>query len=214
MDGLFFDLDNTLLDRARAFEGYLGRLTRRFPGTFGPAALQELRELDAAGLRGRPGFCRLVSERFPVLGSPAQVWEDFAGGLARAVQPDPRVLALLDQLQPRYRLAVVTNGSSRRQREKLSRAGLQGRFDHLFISEEVGAEKPDPAIFNHALRESGLSAGDVLFVGDDPRRDIAGAQAVGLRTCWVAHGRSYPAELPRPLMTVDRVEHLGQMIGG
>lgn len=211
--GIFFDLDNTLIDRQQAFEGYLVELERRHPRVFDdPQAKETMRELDGHGRRGRPGFCHEVAERFPVLGSPAQVWEDFAGGLTRAVRPQPAVLSLLDRLLERHVLAVVTNGSSRRQREKLERADLLQRLDHLFISEEVGAEKPDPAIFAHALQQTGLQAAEVMFVGDDPERDVAGADASGLRTCWVTLGRSYPIELPMPTLTVERVEGLARFL--
>jgi len=213
MRGVFFDLDNTLLDRALAFEGYLDELARRLPETFfDEAARQEVRALDDRGYRDRPSFCRLMAERFPALGTPARVWEDFAGGLTRAVRPEPAVLELLDRLGERFTLAVVTNGSSQRQREKLRRADLLQRFGHLFISEELGLEKPDPALFRRALERTGLEAGAVLHVGDDPARDVAGARAAGLACCWVAHGRTYPAGPPRPTMTVDRIEELGHLL--
>lgn len=213
MRGIFFDLDNTLLDRALAFEGYLDQLAHRLPETFGgEAARREVRALDERGYRDRPSFCRLMAERFPALGTPARVWEDFAGGLTRAVQPQPAVLELLDRLKECYTLAVVTNGSSRRQREKLRRAGLLQRIEHLFISEERGVEKPDPALFRQALERTGLAAGVVLHVGDDPERDVAGARAAGLACCWVSHGRRYPEGPPRPTMTVDRVEELGHLL--
>ena len=213
MRGIFFDLDNTLLDRALAFEGYLDQLARRLPETFADeAARREVRALDDHGYRDRASFCRLMAERFPALGTPAGVWEDFAGGLTRAVQPQPAVLELLDRLGERFTLAVVTNGSSRRQREKLRRADLLRRVEHVFISEELGLEKPDPGLFRRVLERTGLEAAAVLHVGDDPERDVAGARAAGLACCWVSHGRTYPEGPPRPTMTVDRVEELGHLL--
>jgi putative hydrolase of the HAD superfamily len=60
-------------------------------------------------------------------------------------------------------------------------------FDPLIISEEVGLRKPDPRAFELAIAGWEMSAGDVLFVGDDPVADIAGATAVGMRALRVGH---------------------------
>jgi putative hydrolase of the HAD superfamily len=213
--GIFFDLDNTLIDRAAALEGYIAELARRFPRALGTSeARAHLRGLDDRGYRDRPEFCRAVVAAFPALGmSPAAFWEDFAAGLARSVVRHQAVVDLVEELGRRYRLAVVTNGGGARQREKLARAGLAGIVGDLFISEEVGAEKPDPRIFRLALQQTGLAAGQVLFVGDDPARDIAGAQGAGLVTCWVSWGRSYPAGLPPATMTIDTLEQLAGRLG-
>lgn len=218
MDGIFFDLDNTLIDRGQAFEGYLVNLAHRFPATFGEQGPRDLmRELDAAGYRKRPEFCDLAVQAFDsVWSTPAEVWHDFASGLTRAVAERPAVIALVQRLATRYTLAVVTNGSRERQREKLRRAGLERLFETVLISEEVGAEKPEREIFERALAAVGVEAGDTLFVGDDPVRDIAGASAVGLRTCWVSHGRSFSGSFlagsPAPDVTVTTVEELDRVL--
>ena len=55
-------------------------------------------------------------------------------------------------------------------------------FEHLFISSEIGCEKPHLRIFQHALETMNAKPGECLHVGDDPRADQAGAQATGMRT--------------------------------
>lgn len=57
---------------------------------------------------------------------------------------------------------------------------LTSFFDSIIISGNIGVEKPDPKMFNLALRETHLSAKEVLFVGDSMRRDIQGANGVGM----------------------------------
>ena len=214
--GIFFDLDNTLIDRERAYEAYLRELSGRLPDPFADgAALQAMRELDDRGMRDRTEFCRLVAERFPELGpTPARVWHDFAGGLTRAVTAAPEVVALVQRLAQRYLLAVVTNGSSARQREKLRRAGLSRLLTRVVISEEVGAEKPDVRIFGHALQQVGLEPGEVLFVGDDPARDVVGAHAAGMPCCWISHGRRFPQGLSPPSISVHHLLELEPMLAG
>ena len=68
------------------------------------------------------------------------------------------VEAALDELAGEYALALVTNGASCLQREKLAASGLAERFDAVVVSGELGIGKPDPAIFAHALAALGAQA--------------------------------------------------------
>src|SRR5438132_728385 len=54
-------------------------------------------------------------------------------------------------------------------------------FDHVFISSQLGADKPDAEIYRRALVMSGFMADEAMYVGDDPERDWKGASAAGLR---------------------------------
>jgi putative hydrolase of the HAD superfamily len=63
------------------------------------------------------------------------------------------------------------------------------------ISEEVGVRKPDAKIFELALAGWSIPPASVLFVGDDPVSDIAGATAAGLRTLRVGHEDGIPSIL-------------------
>ena len=92
----------------------------------------------------------------------------------------PEVTGVLAALAERHPLCVVSNFDARL-RTILTGLGLAKYFQHLVLSSEVGADKPDPWIFQHALQISGLDAGAVLHVGDDPRCDWAGAESAGLQ---------------------------------
>jgi putative hydrolase of the HAD superfamily len=85
----------------------------------------------------------------------------------------------LDQLQGRYRLAVISNFDGRLRRV-LGDLGVLARFERLFISSELGCEKPDRAIFRKALKFMNAEPERCIHAGDDPERDWAGAAAVGL----------------------------------
>src|SRR5581483_1375408 len=74
---------------------------------------------------------------------------------------------VLRALQPRFQLAVVSN-FDRRLRLILRHLNLSRLFSHIFISSELGADKPDPEIFRRALRQINLQPQEVLHVGDDP----------------------------------------------
>ncbi len=85
----------------------------------------------------------------------------------------------LDRLMGRYRLAVISNFDGRLRRV-LDDLGVAARFENLFISSELGCEKPAPAIFRQALGSMNAEPGRCIHAGDDPERDWAGAAAVGL----------------------------------
>ena len=86
---------------------------------------------------------------------------------------------MLKQLQPRFQLAVVSNFDGRL-RFILDHLGISKFFTHIFISSEIGADKPDPEIFRRALKLIDLNPNEVLHVGDDPERDWKAASAAGL----------------------------------
>jgi putative hydrolase of the HAD superfamily len=92
----------------------------------------------------------------------------------------PEVQEVLALLAPRYQLAVVSN-FDRRLKLILQNLGIASCFRHIFLSSELGADKPDPEIFRRALVHSGVHAGQALHVGDDRQRDWAAARAAGLR---------------------------------
>ncbi|MET0976914.1 MAG: HAD family hydrolase [Leifsonia sp.] len=83
------------------------------------------------------------------------------------------------------RLAIVTNGPSGAQRAKLEALGIDDSFDAVFVSAEVGAAKPDPAIFDFAMAELDADAETTWHVGDLLDKDVAGAQAAGIRGVWL-----------------------------
>jgi YjjG family noncanonical pyrimidine nucleotidase len=100
------------------------------------------------------------------------------------------------------RVALATNGFSAVQRGRLSRSPLKDDFDGLFVSEEMGTQKPQEEYFQKALEGLGLTAGQCLMVGDSPEADISGAKRAGMAAFWVnPQGKEFPKALERP----DRV---------
>lgn len=93
--------------------------------------------------------------------------------------------------------AVVTNGASDTQREKLRILGVIDRFDALIVSADTAVAKPDPGIFERALSELGATAASTVHVGDSLRSDVGGALAAGVGAIWlnregVARGEDGP----------------------
>jgi HAD superfamily hydrolase (TIGR01549 family) len=89
---------------------------------------------------------------------------------------------LLSSLRKGFKLGVLSNFTcSDVVHQILEEKGLKGFFDYVCVSDEVGWRKPHPVIFNTFLDRLGLKAENSVFVGDDPRYDIAGAKGVGMK---------------------------------
>jgi putative hydrolase of the HAD superfamily len=91
----------------------------------------------------------------------------------------PEVRGVLEELQPRFRLAVISNFDGRL-RFILQHLSISKFFNQVFISSELGADKPNPEIYRRALTLMDLKPSEVLHVGDDPQRDSEAASAAGL----------------------------------
>jgi len=91
----------------------------------------------------------------------------------------PGALELLNDLQRRYRLHIITNGFDEVQRVKITSSGIQDHFHVVLTSEMAGARKPDPRIFASALKRAKAQANESLMIGDSVRADIEGARGAG-----------------------------------
>jgi putative hydrolase of the HAD superfamily len=112
----------------------------------------------------RDNFFEIAYEHF----AEVDVWELY-----------PEVPDVLEKLQSRFQLAVVSNFDGRL-RFILEHLGISKYFVHVFVSSELGADKPDLEIYRRALRVMKLNPGEVLHVGDDPERDWDAATGAGL----------------------------------
>lgn len=94
-------------------------------------------------------------------------------------------LSIVRSLQGRVGQYVVSNGTIVAQTKKLRLSGLGELMDGIFLSEEVGAEKPAAAFFDHVFAHiPPVERQEVLIVGDSLTGDIAGGRNAGIRTCW------------------------------
>jgi phosphoserine phosphatase len=97
----------------------------------------------------------------------------------------PDAAPVLEALAARHPVALVTNGMSDLQREKLAASGFAACFGAVIVSGELGIGKPDPAVFAAALDALGAPANGAVMIGDSVGRDVEGALAAGLRPVWV-----------------------------
>ena len=108
-------------------------------------------------------------------------------------------LETIETLARNYRLGALTNGNA-----DIKRLGLSRHFSFAFSAEEIGAPKPAPDLFHQALRHTGCEPGEMVYVGDDPVKDVDAANRVGLNTVWVrCAARPDPGETQPDIMIED-----------
>ena len=88
-------------------------------------------------------------------------------------------LEQLEALSKRYKLGVISNGNA-----DVHHIGVGHLFDFALSSEKVGVAKPHQDIFHEAARQAEVSPEQMVYVGDDPQRDILGALSAGLHAVW------------------------------
>ena len=92
----------------------------------------------------------------------------------------PGAISILEALKPHYALHMITNGFKDVQHFKMKNSGLLPYFETVTDSSSVGKKKPDPEIFNHALKVGGVSSSEAVMIGDSLEADIEGALNVGM----------------------------------
>lgn len=92
---------------------------------------------------------------------------------------------ILHYQKGKYTLVAVTNGTKIAQEKKLRLSGLDSVFDAIFISENVGAEKPNKEYFDYVFEKLGITdKSEVLIIGDSLTSDMKGGVVAGIDTCW------------------------------
>ena len=117
-----------------------------------------------------------------------------------ALEPD--AVPSLERLHGRYRLGVVANQPSV-VREAMRRDGVDRFFDVWAVSEDLGVDKPDLAIFAHAVRVAGVEPARAAMVGDRLDYDVRPARAAGMRAVWVLRGEAPDDPTPAQLAEAD-----------
>ena len=193
------DLDDTLWPCEptilRAERLALDWLTERAPEVVAPWSIERLRERRMAIHAARPelkhDFVTIrrlaLQEVFRATGADdSQSAPIIEGSLEvymaarNRVELYPEVLACLERLSARYRIASLSNGNA-----CLVTIGLGHLFHATVAAHTHGASKPDAALFHVACRELGCAPEEVVHLGDDIELDVRGARAAGLHPVWI-----------------------------
>jgi putative hydrolase of the HAD superfamily len=193
-----FDLDHTLYDREWTFRRWAATFVAAQPD---PASEVEwLCEVDGDGLTDRADVWTQVRRRYGLETPMEELDARYRREYLDTIEQDPSVIRALGLLRDAgWRIGVITNGPTPHQANKAERLGLLSLVNAFCASAEVGFAKPDPRIFQEAIRRCGGPGTDTWMVGDSPLSDICGAQALAIRTVWIHRGRDWdPDHGPSP----------------
>jgi 2-haloacid dehalogenase len=216
---LLFDADDTLFDYPRAEAAALQRTLEesgvRFQGKILAIYQKFNRQVWGEFERGEIDALELRTKRFRLLFEEAGIPCDpdpfsprYLQNLAGCSQLFEGVPEVLDSLSAHHHLALVTNGLKDVQRPRLAGSAIAPFIDKIFISEEIGAAKPEPAFFEAVFRGIGLPAKkEVLIIGDSLTSDMQGGIGYGIDTCWYN-----PEGNSTDLAITYQVRHLHQLL--
>ncbi|MGF1716885.1 HAD family hydrolase [Photobacterium chitinilyticum] len=196
---IFFDLDNTLLDHDGAEQDAIRSFASRYRDSIVPfqgspeAIWREITDRQRARWRAgeltfegqRRARISELFERPLTVAEADQLFAEFYAIYRQHWRLFPDVEPALRQLRDCSPLAVITNGLSIQQEAKLTETGIREYFSFIMTSEQAGAAKPDPRIFQAALQFANKSADECWFIGNHPLNDAHAAQKVGMKTVWL-----------------------------
>jgi HAD superfamily hydrolase (TIGR01549 family) len=230
LEAVLFDLDDTLFDHLGCARAAL-ECVKASQDCLASVPFDELErahayyleELHREVMAGRMPLDVARRERFRRLLAATGVEASDARAEAAAAEYRDRykegrravsgAAALLPLIRSRARIAVVSNNLLEEQADKLRVCGLDVFVDTLVVSEEAGASKPDPAIFELALDRLGCTTREVLMVGDSWSADIVGARALGIPAVWFNPDGAAPPDPSVPVLrTLEPAEDAMQLI--
>ena len=194
-----FDLDDTLWDVRPALEAAEGAqwsyLNARYPSlSLAATPAAQISELRRALLKEKPelihhislfrqSFLERLLQHHGISDDEAAsaASEAFAAFLSR--RHDVTLFAdtqsVLTTLGRQFTLGALTNGNA-----DVRRTPIGSCFDYAWRAEEFGVSKPDPALYHKAFEQAGVSANEVIHVGDCHENDVSGAVAAGAKAIW------------------------------
>jgi 2-haloacid dehalogenase len=193
---LLFDADDTLFDYPKAEAAALRNTFLQIGQLYRPEYLEryqvfnrqvwdEFERGQTSSLELRVKRFRLFFKDIPSPLSSEQFSRRYLANLALASDLLPDSLEVLQALAGSYHIALVTNGLKDVQRPRLERSAIHPCIEKIFISEEMGAAKPDPAFFTAVFRATGsLPLDQYLIIGDSLTSDMQGGLNAGIHTCW------------------------------
>lgn len=227
---LFFDLDDTLWAfsvnaQSTFFEMYQKhRYGRFFPSFehFYQLYQQRNHQLWIDYAAGKVTKEELNRQRFvyplQVVGVPQaeEIAKAFANDFFQVIPTKSEVIPyaheVLQELSTRYNLYILSNGFHELQRHKMQSAGLDSYFNDIILSDDIGILKPDPRLFQHALKVSNATIADSLMIGDSWESDVVGAASVGMHQVYFCSNGNTSSLPFQPTYLITDLRQLLQLL--
>ena len=187
---VIFDLDDTLVNRNLAFKNYSRSfISEHFNDTQLPDKIDSMIEymvlLDNNGHCNKYDFYGTLIEKWQMKDCTAEQFRnDYKNKFYMFTTPDTDMQVVLDYLKPKYKLGIISNGSSKAQNDKIDYIKVRNQFDSIIVSDDVGVQKPDKQIYMLSCVSLEVKPDEAVFVGDYYKKDIIGAKGAGLHAIW------------------------------
>ena len=195
---VFFDLDETVLDRSSSLEAFA---TWQAKGMLRNSVSDPIRfckrfvEIDSNGRVWKDKvYAQLVDEFQIDDWTVDELLRSYELCFSGFCQPKQGVLHAIKELYSNgIKLGLISNGKSPFQERSFNALGVSDLFSSVVVSEFVGVRKPDSEIFELACSKLGVLPAATAFVGDNPSADIDGANKVGMFTVYIpgCYGQTY-----------------------
>ena len=224
---IIFDLDNTLIDLTLSVKQALELIFRNIGSEFLDNYLSDFLELDdflwdkARDMSSGISKESVPTYRFEVFFNRhkiayydyKQANEWFKEGLATSVFPYRNTEAVIKKIYEKgYTICVATNGLESLQKPRIINTSFSKYIKRIFVSEEVGADKPDPKIFIYLMKEMQIDSEEAIMIGDSKTQDIKGAQAMNIKTIWFNPGRKKNLSNIIPDYEINNMEEVIRII--
>ena len=117
---------------------------------------------------------------------------------------------LLEYLQHKYQLHIITNGFEEIQTKKMEKSGIYKFFNEVITSESVGVKKPNPKVFEYALEKANTNASSSIMIGDNLEADIEGAINCGIRA--IHYNSEKSNTIPDSITSVNHLLEIKQYL--
>jgi len=220
---LLLDLDDTILDFHKsefiALQKTLGEFgiepteeTCRLYSQINREHWERLERKELTRPQVLVGRFATLMAQLGVEGDPAACSDRYTDNLAIGHYFLPGAREALEKLAEKYPLYIVSNGNLKVQEGRLASANISHLFREIFISQQVGADKPDPLFFEKVFAAiPDFHKEKTMIVGDSLTSDILGGIRAGIRTCWV-NPQGKPAGEIRPDYQISDLPQLIELL--
>ena len=221
---LFLDLDDTILDFHKAERIALSRTIQMFGveptedvlGRYHVINKWHWEQLELGTMTRE----EVLVGRFAMLFEERGIDVD-ATAVARAYEKNlgighyflPGAEEAVDTLSGKYRLFLASNGTASVQKGRMTSANLYRFFERVFVSQEIGHNKPSKAYFDACFSQiPDFDPAKAMIVGDSLSSDIQGGINAGIKTCWVNPGHAAPKNGIRPDYEIEALHQLPALL--
>lgn len=224
MEFLLLDLDDTILDFHKAERIALAKTLKDFGVEPTDAVLsryhiinrQHWERLEKGELtrdQVQEGRFRVLFEELGRAADPVAVTRAYEHNLGIGHYFLPGAEAAVQSLHKKYRLFLASNGTASVQHSRLTSAGLYPYFEKVFVSQNIGFNKPSKDYFDACFAQiPGFDPQKAMMVGDSLTSDILGGINAGIKTCWVNPTHAPVRADIRPDYQIENLSQLEEVL--